>query len=194
MMLLVAPGYGLSERMELSLEMPLRIHSPAGGRSLSGLGDIIIGMKMLLLDPGEDSPAIAVKGSVKTPSGNQDVGFGSGGLDWSLSTVLSRELGPVTVHAVAGYAHIGGHGERGPLSVALFGAAADVSVSDVLHLALECTGDAPLARGVGASPAVALVGGALDVSESVTIDVSLRAPLSAATPWACTSLGFSLTL
>ena len=75
---LLVPIYGLTENLELSVEIPYLYHKPSSGASEEGIGDINIVAKYLLVPGGTESPAFAVKGVVKMDNGDYDRGLEAG--------------------------------------------------------------------------------------------------------------------
>lgn len=59
--LMLVPIYGLTERLEISVEVPYLIHDLEDG-SEEGIGDVNLVAKYLLVEEGEKNPAFAVKG------------------------------------------------------------------------------------------------------------------------------------
>ena len=87
---LFVPIYGLTENLELSVEIPYLYHSPDSAPSEEGTGDICIVAKYLLIPGGTEGLAFAVKGVVKMDNGDYDKGLGSGDKDYSIMAGLSR--------------------------------------------------------------------------------------------------------
>src|SRR3990172_6906082 len=96
---LLVPIYGLTENLELSVEIPYHYHKPSSGPSEEGTGDMNIVDKYLLIPGGTEGLAFVAKGIVKMDNGDYDRGLGSGDKDYSIVAVLSETVGQLTGHA-----------------------------------------------------------------------------------------------
>lgn len=105
--LLFVPIYGITERLELSAEIPYLFHEQE-----DGIGDINVVGKFLMLNETEKFPAFTLKGILKTSSGDADRGLGSGDLDYSIVLVTSKGFGSLTLHGMLGYTFVGDMGRR----------------------------------------------------------------------------------
>jgi len=65
----------------------------SGQNRQSGLGDVVLSGKYLVLVEGERQPALALRGAVKLPTGDFDRAFGSGDPDVGVGLALQKTLG-----------------------------------------------------------------------------------------------------
>lgn len=186
--LLFVPIYGLTPRIEVSAEIPMMIHHLEEGHRGGGLGDISLVGKVLLVPEGARRPALTFKGVVKTPSGDETRGFGSGDWDYSVVGVASKSIGEATLHAMVGYTLIGDNGNDDIRNVGLFGVALDYRVTDAWHIVTEVGGNRHPDRTTTEDPMSALTGVIYTVSPHLTIDSALRVGLNDATSgWSVTT-------
>ncbi len=106
--LLFVPIYGITERIELSVEIQYMFHDPKGEDVLDqdGIGDINIVGKFLLIEEGERNPAFTIKAVLKTQTGDAGKGLGSGDKDYSIVAAVSKTIifnctGCLDIHLLA---------------------------------------------------------------------------------------------
>ena len=73
------------------------------------IGDVYVGVKYNLMSESRQDPlAVAVRGMVKLPTGNSDVGVSTGKADFSVDGIISKEAAKlVEVSGFAGYEWLG---------------------------------------------------------------------------------------
>jgi len=191
--LLFVPIYGITERMELSAEIPYLFHDHEGGERVNGIGDINLVGKFLLLDEKEVMPAFALKGVVKTKSGDEEKGLGTGDLDYSVLAVASKGIGNLTLHGMLGYTFVGDNGDENIRNIFLYGLAADYGVTEKFHVVAEIAGNKHPDRRSPDNPLSSLVGVTYKVSEKVILDGGVRYGFNSSVPKWSTTIGVSLT-
>jgi outer membrane putative beta-barrel porin/alpha-amylase len=154
--LLLGIHYGMTEKIELAVEIPYLIRS--SNENESGIGDINLWGKYLILPETEGRPAFTVKGIVKFPTGDKAKGLGSGGTDGSLLAVASKQLGRVTLHTNLGYAFVGKDGSPNIRNIYLYGLAADLSLTQKIHFATEIAGNRQPDLTIKSNPLTAFAG------------------------------------
>ncbi len=111
---LIVPIYGVTERLELSAEIPYLVHNFEGETTQSSIGDINLIAKYLLIQESKINPAFTIKGIVKLSTGDYEKGLGSGDEDYSIVGVASKGFGNLMLHAHLGYTWVGkGKEEKG---------------------------------------------------------------------------------
>lgn len=189
----VVPIFGVTESLELSIEIPYHTHDIKGGGSEEGTGDINLVAKYLLVEGGKDSPAFTLKGVVKMDSGDSDKGLGSGDKDYSLVAVTSDTVGPLTGHIHFGYTWIGKKMNESLRDITLYGVALDYAASDEFHLLAELNGFQHSDSTAKEDPRTALAGFTYKVSDSLTIDAGYRWGLTESAPKWSSTVGASIT-
>ena len=189
---LLVPIYGLTENLELSVEIPYLHHRPAAVPSEEGTGDISIVAKYLLIPGGTENQALVVKGVVKMDNGDYDKGLGSGDKDYSIVAALSETVGQLTGHAQIGYTWTGDKKDK-RLDVTMYGAALDYALSDFIHILAEVTAERHPDRLENENPLIALTGITYKFSDSLAVDAAYRWGLNDSAPDWSTSVGASIT-
>ena len=191
---MLAPILGVTDRLELSLEIPYMFHNPAGGGAQNGLGDINAVGKYLLYDEGPRLPAFALKGVVKTATGNKSAGLGSGDIDYSFIAVASKCLDRFVLHSMFGYTIMGKDGNSGIRNIFQYGIAADFKAAENLNLVFELAGYQHPDRSVTDNPLYCLLGAILKISDKVTADAGVRLGLTESAAVRDITMGISATL
>lgn len=192
--LLLVPIYGVTENLEISMEIPYLIHDLKGGDSEEGVGDINLVAKYLLIQEKERNPAFAVKGVVKLDNGNEDKGLGSGDKDYSLFAAASKTIGQVTIHGQLGQTWVGDEKDSNLRDITLYGIAFDYAMTEPLHILAELNGNRhPDSTAEEGDPRNALAGATYKLSDNLTFDVAYRWGLSDSVPDWSTTMGASIT-
>lgn len=189
---MLVPIYGVTENLELSIEIPYLYHRPVSAPSEEGTGDINIVAKYLLVPGGTENLAFTVKGVVKMDNGDYDKGLGSGDKDYSILAVLSETIGQLTGHVQIGYTTTGDKKDK-RLDVTLYGAALDCALSEFIHILAEVTAERHPDRLENENPLIALTGITYKVSDSLSVDAAYRWGLNDSVRYTSTTLGASIT-
>lgn len=190
---LFVPIYGITQNVELSLEVPYLFHTPEGGKNHNGLGDINLVGKVLMVEERDAYPAFTVKGVVKTDSGDEGKGLGSGDRDYSLVAVASKDLGDLAWHTMLGYIVVGDNGDENIRNIHLYGLAVDYGFTESSYIIAEVSGYRHPDRRSKEDPISGLFGTTYKVSDNVILDGAIRFGFNNSTPDWCVSTGTSLT-
>jgi hypothetical protein len=190
---LLVPVYGVTERLEVSLEIPYLLHNPDTGSHVDGIGDVNAVGKYLIFEEKDMCPAFALKGAIKTNSGSLSKGLGTGDLDYNLVAVASKSLGQFTLHAMFGYTFVGDNGDSNIQDMYLYGFAADYAMTEAFHLVSEIAGNRNPDRTAANDPIIGLIGAYYKISEKVTVDGGMRFGFNDAAPQFNSTLGVTLT-
>ena len=90
--------YGLTERQEITLEIP---YLSADGQH--GFGDAVLGTKYLILHETDQRPGVAGSFELKLANGDASRGLGTGALEYEFRLRGQKTLGFFTVLVNAGY-------------------------------------------------------------------------------------------
>ena len=190
---LLVPVFGVSSRLELSAEIPYMLHDHEGGERMNGIGDINLVGKFLLAEEKAGRPSLVLKSAVKTRSGDEAKGLGSGDMDYNLTAAASKALGALTLHGMFGYTFVGNNGDDSVSNISLYGLAADYNVTAKFHIAVEISGSKHPEKTLLEDPLSALLGVASPISEKLILDAGLRYSFNKAMPKWSTTIGASLT-
>src|SRR3972149_9158609 len=149
---MVAPIYGVTERLEVSAELPYLWHKPEVGDSESGPGDMNLVLKYLLSEEDGIHPALAAKAAIKTSSGDHKKGLGTGDEDLSLVLAATKTVEKFILHAQFGYTFVGDDKDDNLRDVTVYGVAVDYGLQEDLRLAAEISGNRHPDRSVNTDP------------------------------------------
>lgn len=186
--LLLVPIYGITERIELSAEIPCKFLSPKDGKTVGGVGDIALAGKILLLEEKGIMPTLTIKPVLKTPTGDKEREIGTGHLDFGLFAVKSKTLGKLQLHSMLGYTIIGDEADE-----IGYGVGGDYNLMDKIHLVGELTGSVVLNKPAEGHPMNALIGVIYNFSGNLIFDVGLRLGITEASPKLNITAGISVT-
>lgn len=190
---LLVPIYGITDRIEVSTEIPYLFHNPKEGDDEDGIGDINIVGKFLMLSETDRLPAFTLKGVVKPPTGDEDRGLGSGDWDYSIVLVTSKGFGVLTFHAMLGYTFAGDSGDENIRDIYLYGLAVDYGLTERFHIVTEVSGNSHPDRTVDDDPLSGLLGITYKISEKIIFDTGVRYGFNDSAPkWDYTA-GVSIT-
>ncbi len=179
----VVGTYGLLNFLDVAAEIPVVFADPEEGDGTSGVGDVAVRAKVVVLGSEEAGPTFAVVPEVKLATGNEENGLGSGTNDFGGLAVLSYAAGRVTLHGNVGYAYAApkeGDGE----GHAFLAGAAEAALLGPLTVAAEFLADLAEEeneKGEGGGYPMAAGGGlSLAVSENLALDAGVTLGLGAA--------------
>jgi len=189
----VVPIYGVTERLEVSAELPYLWHKPEVGDSESGAGDVNLVGKYLLSEEDGVHPALAAKAVIKTSSGDYKKGLGTGDEDLSLVLAATKTVEKWRLHGQLGYTFVGDDKDSNLRDVILYGVAADYEVQKDLYLAVEVAGNRHSDRTENTDPLNLLLGVIINASDKVAVDVSFKEGLNNESPDWGFGVGASIT-
>lgn len=190
---MVVPIYGVTERLEVSAELPYLRHNPEVGDSESGAGDVNLVGKYLLSEEDGVHPALAAKVVIKTSSGDHKKGLGTGDEDLSLVLAATKTVEKFKLHGQFGYTFVGDDKDSNLRDVVLYGVAADYEMQKDLHLAVEVAGNRHTDRRENTDPLNLLVGVIVNASDKVALDASFKLGLNNESPDWGFGVGASIT-
>lgn len=190
--LVVAPIYGISERVEFSAEIPYLLHNPESGENEQGLGDINLVLKTLLKEETK-TPALVVKVLGKMSNGSKDKGLGSGDKDLGICVAVSKTFGKLTAHSHFGYVFVGDAGDPNIRNIYLYGLALDWQMNEKFNLVGEIAGCRHPDRISTSNPLSLFTGFVYKFSEKFIFDFALKFGLTDASPEFNPALGVSVT-
>lgn len=133
--------YGLGQRWDLGVEIPYQYLEVSSGDDADGLNDIILSSKYRFFEESENRPALALSFSIKTDSGNDDKGLGTGAKDYAVNAIFSKQLETVGSHVNLGYTYVGApEGEKHD-DLFSYALALEYRLSDRLNLVGELAGE-----------------------------------------------------
>ncbi|HLD30514.1 MAG TPA: hypothetical protein VJC03_09230, partial [bacterium] len=165
--------YGISNSWEVSMEVPHFWHYSTGDGNHKGLGDINLVGKCLVAEK-EDFPAFVLKGVLKTRTGDETLGLGTGDEDYQFAAAASKQIGKYALHGMFGYTLTGKERHPELRNTHFYGMAADYEMNEKWHLAAELSGQRHPDRESKTDPLATFLGFTCRISEKMTGDGGVK--------------------
>lgn len=131
------------DRVDVGIEIPYSWLWTDTGKYADGFGDVTGTLKVRFLDETETNPALAFTVGVKTATGDENKGLGTGKIDIPLNFIATKGFHRVSVHANLGYNFIywiAREGEATSDRVG-YGIAVECVVTDIFCVVGEVVGE-----------------------------------------------------
>jgi hypothetical protein len=130
-------NYGLAPNLEIHSTFFLGYSANAGEPTAVGMGDLEVGVKYRFLSPGEEDwwPQVAIYPLLEVPTGNAQLGLGTGHMQLFVPIWLQKEFGKWTVYGGGGFFLNPGADNR---NYWFSGIVVERKISDELTLGVEC--------------------------------------------------------
>lgn len=99
---------GVSPWQEVTVELPYRRLRPPSGEPRRGLGDAVLGTKLMFLRETASRPGAAISFETKLDNADSAKGLGSGALEYDLRLRAQKTRGWFTALGNVGYTFVGG--------------------------------------------------------------------------------------
>lgn len=175
-------GYGISNRLEITVDIPVIFSDPKAGSNGEGLGDISIRPEVFLVNEREYMPAISFAATLKTHSGNKANYLGSGETDYSLSFQFSKDFSPLKWHFNIGYTFVGQAKGEAIDDVIFYNLAFEYNVNDRIDVVGELVGQTNPGPNADDETFEFLVGCIYSMSQNIALDFGIGAGLTDASP------------
>ncbi len=184
-------SYGLLEKMDVWIGSEyLFVRHEEGENEENGLGDTALRLKYRFFDEADGMPAFAVSGMLKVPTASESKGLGSGKTDFSINTILTKNLGErLVLHLNLGYTFIGEKHCSNELNYSL---AAQFILTDRWALVGEVVAMNHLNGRHGDDPLSGLVGTYYLITDKIIWDAGIGIGMSRAAPNFQFTTGFTL--
>lgn len=136
-------NYGLPD-MQLTLEGPVKIVREDGDRTVSGAGDLLLGVKWRFFNNEESQLQLGVYPQFLLPTGDHSRGLGDGRSAFVLPFLAQKSWGKWTLYGNAGFWWQTAAGTR---NYAYLGAVLEREVNQRFILGTELFGSSPTERG-----------------------------------------------
>ena len=196
-------NYGLFDDVEIGVEVPLLTIFNAAGRgpkSLTGIGDMSVGLKYNFLKERQHSrrPALAIVFSFEIPTGDTRRQLGSGLADFYMNGVVQKSLSPRTKLRLnggilfSGNETTGAEGIRARGTVFTGGGSIVREFGPKLQLGIELTGAVQKNFQLGKGRLQPLAGGNYKIKDNWSFDFAILGGKYAGSPRAGIQLGTSI--
>ena len=180
-------SFGILPRLEGRVELPLLLVEPEGEKSRAGVGDILLGGKLRVLDEKETVPALLGALTLRLPTGDDERGLGSEDVDVGLLGVISKSVGPVTLFGNLGYTFVTRDSD---LNFWTFNAALEYRATKAWSLVSEVVS----AVGEAAAPdtAVLRIGSVYALTERIKLDGAVGFGMTKESPDVIVTVGVTV--
>lgn len=179
----LAATYGLTDAVDVALEVPVILSRTEGDEKAFGVGDVAARAKFRLLHA--NALTLAVVPELKFGTGDEGRGLGSGSSDVAALAAASLALGAATLHGNLGYSHaFPKDGEAEGCAFAAFGA--ELAAFGPVTLAAEFLAELSkeeseeIENGDGKYPMAAGGGVSVAALENLAVDAGVTVGLGAA--------------
>jgi hypothetical protein len=149
-------NFGAAPNLQLSIALPLAFNRLRGAASHEGLGDISLSAKYRFVQESATCPMLASYPSVTVPSGNSNLGLGSGASQIYLPLWAQKSWGEWQSYGGGGYLIDHSQGAKNHW---FFGWQVQKTLSEKLYLGAELFHTTESAQGDGSSTGFNLGGG-----------------------------------
>lgn len=171
------PIYGITENIELSLELPYKFIRPNAGNNDEGISDINLVSKTLLISEGKINPAFLLKTQIKLSNGSQEKGTGSGDEDIGFIGVFGKTFEAFTIYANLGYVFVGKKIDNSINNYIVYSISSEYLLTGKFKLVAEIYQESDLHYDIGAfehhtlNP---LIGMSYQLNDSIIFDIAYR--------------------
>lgn len=162
--------YGLSERWDMGVEIPYKYIDVSAGDNVDGLSDIVFCSKYGFFDGAEGLPALALSFNIKTKSGDEDKGLGTGATDYGITTILTKAFKKTIAHLNLGYTYVGAPEGQAHDDVFSYALALEYPLNDKLNLVGELSGETNFEGDFDDNAFAGLAGFNYSLSDTATFD------------------------
>jgi hypothetical protein len=183
----VALNVGVAPRLELGVELPGAYLQREGIADQTGIGDLVVVLKHLVLEETEWRPALLANLRLRLPTGDADRGLGAEGVDVLARLGVSKAFASLTLTLNGGYVFVTADRTR---DVWLVSGSGEYRVSP----AWTVVGEIASVLGALAAPdvAVARVGVVYALTSAIRFDMAVGTGLTRASPSLVATAGITI--
>jgi len=171
---------GLAKRAQLGVDVPF---TKTPGLS-TGIGDVSVGIKYRIVDDAPLLGAFAILPAIKAPTGDDQLGRGTGTTDVSVLAISSHRFGDLSMDLNVGYTRRPSN-DAAPTSATLWTASFGGPLAGQLGWVAEVFGYPGTGGSSGQAPTVAILAGPTFLAlESLAFDVGVIVPVRGPQPHA----------
>lgn len=173
----LALTYGLIDRVEVGIgfggQLEERKEITGGVDTESGIGDLVLGAKVLINEQAGFIPANAIAGEVKFPTADEDKGLGSGEFDYDLTWIASFQLNDAcALHLNVGYSWMGNTDDEVFCDVLHYSAALAYALTDQFEPVIEVLAETPIEE-CGPTVVGISTGFSYALTDSIALDAAI---------------------
>lgn len=170
------------DRLDFGIEIPYLFLNPDEGEDEDGFGDVEAAVKLRFLDESDTFPALAAAVGIKTTTGDEDKGLGSGEIDVPINFIATKGFDRLTLHANLGYNVIGKPEGEDVSDTVGYGVAAEYAVTEIFCIVGEVVGEIQTEDTDEDNPAEILAGATYELPFGTVLDAAVAAGLTDGSP------------
>ncbi|MFC1698736.1 transporter [Candidatus Omnitrophota bacterium] len=174
--------YGIIKNLDLGTELPYKFINLSGSADVDGIGDIKVTTKYRFLEETKKIPALAFSFSVKTKTGSEAKGIGSGEVDYILNGIITKTIDKFINHLNLGYTFVGEPEEGNPDDIFSYSLALEYPMYERLSIVGEIAGETTFEGDFDDNPCSGLLGLNYALNEMTSFDFGMGFKISDASP------------
>jgi hypothetical protein len=174
--------YGIFKNADFGIEVPYQFIDKKEAKDIDGFSDTVFSFKYHTVDEKENIPALAFGFSVKTKSANEDKTLGSGTVDYTLKTILTKQIKFCSTHFNLGYTVKDEPEGRDENDVLFYNLAVEYPLNESFNLTAEVTGETVFEGNFNDNPFSGLIGFNYSLNKNITYDIGTGFQISEASP------------
>ncbi len=173
---------GIAQNLDLGVEVPYRFIDFDEGDDVDGIGDVEFTTKYTLVKETEDHPAFAMSFGVKSETGDETKGLGTGEIDYSINGILTKKINKITTHLNCGYTFVGEPDGEDVDDLMSYAVAVEYPLGEKLNILGEIAGETDFNGNFDNNACSGLFGINHCLNEDIVIDYGFGFGISDASP------------
>ncbi|MFA4967796.1 MAG: transporter, partial [Candidatus Margulisiibacteriota bacterium] len=169
--------YGLINNVDVGIDLPYLNYTQTGAQNVSGLADATVKTKINIIPLEDHFSGLSLTAGAKLSNGDANKGLGSGATDYSINSILTKELNKLTMHLNLGYTMIGQVAGQTLRNVMNYGWAFESPMLAGINLLGEVYGSTNPDPTADLNPLAATIGANKEVFSGLTADAGLSVGL-----------------
>ncbi len=174
--------YGIFNNIDVGVDLPYLNFTQNGAPNISGLGDAIVKTKINVVPSEDHFAGLSFTAGAKLSNGDANKGLGSGATDYSINSILTKELDKLSMHLNLGYTMIGQIAGQSLRNVLNYGCAFEAPFIADATLLGEIYGFTNSDPASDLNPLTATLGANKKVISGLTADAGFSVGLNDAAP------------
>lgn len=179
-------SYGLSDKVDIVVGLAFQWYRVEENSFVaaddSGIGDLAVELKWRCYESNASGFSLALKPGITLPTGDEERGFGTGKITGGAVVIATKEAGPLTIHANAGYTHNEFQLQEDEASsnkdIWHASLAGEYALSEKLRAVADIGIETASEKGSGTHPAFLLGGLIYSVSDNLDLDLGVKGGLN----------------
>jgi hypothetical protein len=186
--------YGILDNMDIGIDLPYLNYTQTGAQNVSGLGDATVKAKIKIIPSENNFAGLSFTAGAKLSNGDASKGLGTGVTDYSINSILTKELDKLALHFNLGYTLIGQPAGQTLNNVLNYGCAFESPIIADVTLLGEIYGSTNSDPASNINPLTATLGANKEVIPGLTADAGVSVGLNDAAPQNIIMVGLTAAL